>query len=235
MGIETQWIEQGMEDYKRLRAANIFTPQEMRCALRELVPHLTRKRDDDPVEKLERQLIGRNIPGFFPTPKAIVSRMLELAEIQPGDRVLEPSAGKGDILDMVRSQHPDARVAAVEINGTLLEVLAAKGHDVTQGDFLEHTGEYDRVVMNPPFENGQDIDHVRHAYDQLAPGGRLVSIMSQGPFFRDDKKAKEFREWLDEIGGQSEQLPEEAFKGIEAFRQTGVRTRIVWVDRPDPS
>jgi hypothetical protein len=51
--------------------------------------------------------------------------------------------------------------------------------------------------MNPPFEKGQDIEHVRHAYDQLKPGGRVVAIMSEGPFFRSDKKATEFRDWLE--------------------------------------
>ncbi len=235
VSIEMRWIEQGMEDYKRLQAANIHTPQEMRCALRELAPHLARKRDDDPVQKLEQQLIGRKIPGFFPTPKAVVSRMLELAEIEPGQRVLEPSAGKGDILDLIRSKHPDAHVTAVEINAALLEILGAKGHAVEQGDFLEHKSEYDRVVMNPPFENGLDIDHVQHAYDLIAPGGRVVAVMSEGPFFREDKKAEEFRRWLDELGGESEQLPEDAFKGIDAFRQTGVRTRIVSIDRGVPA
>ncbi len=73
--------------------------------------------------------------------------------------------------------------------------------------------------------------HVRHAVDQLASGGRVVAVMSEGPFFRQDRKANEFREWLDELGGESEQLPDDSFRGVEAFRETGVRTRIVWVDR----
>ena len=203
----------------------------MRCALRELLPHLQHKRDDDPVQKLEQQLIGMKLPGFFPTPRPLISRMLELAGIQPGERVLEPSAGKGDILDMIREHHPDARLHGIEWNATLLEIIAAKDHQAEQGDFLEHQGEYDRVVMNPPFENGLDIDHVRHAVDLLASGGRVVAVMSEGPFFRQDRKANEFREWLDELGGESEQLPEDSFRGVEAFRETGVRTRVVWVDK----
>ena len=200
-------------------------------ALRELVSHLKKKRDDDPVVKAEQALIGKQLNGFFPTPKAIISRMLELADIRPGHRVLEPSAGKGDILDMLREHYPDADVAAVEQNGTLFDVLAAKGHDVERGDFLEHAGTYDRIIMNPPFENGADIEHVRHAFDQLAADGRLVSVMSEGPFFRSDRKAKEFREWLDEAGGESEQLPGDAFAGSDAFRQTGVRTRLVQISK----
>ena len=45
-------------------------------------------------------------------------------------------------------------MTAVELNGTLFDVLEAKGHQVDRGDFMEHQGEYDRVVMNPPFEKG---------------------------------------------------------------------------------
>jgi len=81
------------------------------------------------------------------------------------------------------------------------------------------------------FENGSDIDHVRHGFDQLGEGGRLVAIMSDGPFFRSDRKAEAFREWLDELGGESEQLPEDAFSGSDAFRKTGVRTRIVQISK----
>jgi 16S rRNA G1207 methylase RsmC len=62
--------------------------------------------------------------------------------------------------------------------------------------------------MNPPFSNGQDIDHVRHAFDLLADGGRLIAIMSEGTFYRSDKKAVNFRAWLDEHSGTSERLPE---------------------------
>ena len=82
-----------------------------------------------------------------------------------------------------------------------------------------------------PFANGLDIDHVRHAFDQLAPGGRVVAVMSEGPFFRQDRKASEFREWLDALAGESEQLPEDSFRGVEAFRETGVRTRLVSIEK----
>jgi hypothetical protein len=87
--------------------------------------------------------------------------------------------------------------------------------------------------MNPPFENGTDIDHVRHAYDQLDAGGKLVAIMSEGPFFRSDSKAQEFRGWFDDLAGEAEQLPEDAFNGSDAFRKTGVRTQIVRLSKKD--
>ena len=103
-------------------------------------------------------------------------------------------------------------------NRTLADVLEAKGHDVEFTDFVQYQGQYDRIVMNPPFESGADIDQMRHAFECLAPGGRLVSVMSEGPFFRSDTQALAFRTWLDELGGTSEELPDDAFRGVEAFQ-----------------
>ena len=76
--------------------------------------------------------------------------------------------------------------------------------------------------MNPPFEQGQDIEHVRHAFDWLATGGHLVAVMSNGSFFREDKKATAFRDWLAYVRGESYPLPEDSFKESG----TGVRTRL---------
>ena len=60
---------------------------------------------------------------------------------------------------------------------------------------------YDRIVMNPPFSDRRDVEHVQHAYELLKPGGRLVAIMGEGSFFGSDKKAVAFREWLESVGG----------------------------------
>lgn len=62
----------------------------------------------------------------------------------------------------------------------------------------------------------------------LRPGGRLVAVMSEGPFFRARAADKAFREWLDAVGGRSRKLPEGAFEASG----TGVRTRLVVIDRP---
>ena len=45
----------------------------------------------------------------------------------------------------------------------------------------DELGTFDRVVMNPPFGHGADIEHIKHAYRKLKPGGRLVAICANGP------------------------------------------------------
>ncbi|WP_246839472.1 methyltransferase [Leptospira licerasiae] len=184
------------------------------------------------IKELERDLIGRKIPGFFPTPRTLGEHLLEQSDIEPGMSVLEPSAGKGDLADQIQEKtgiEPDT----IEMNSSLREILTEKNHKLVGWNFLEYEDKtYDRIIMNPPFENGQDIEHVRHAYDLLNPGGRLVAIVSEGPFYRSDTKARTFRDWLLENGGYSEQLPENSFSGKDSFRQTSVRTRLVVMDKP---
>jgi hypothetical protein len=216
------------EPVKRLKAANIHNEHELRQALREYIPLKSAKRDEDPVAKAERKLVGTKHAGFFPTPPSVIDRMLGNAGIEDGHDVLEPSAGKGDILDQVKRNHPGASLKALELNSAFNEVLGAKGHDFENGDFLKHDGKYDRIVMNPPFENGQDMEHVKHAYSLLKPGGRLVAVMAHGGTAKRD----EFDRWASELGGEIEPLPQGSFAGSDAFRKTGVNTKLVTIDKP---
>ena len=228
-----QSLKEKLEHHDRLKRADIHSLPELRAALREYLPLKTAADKEDPVKKAERDLKGKDIPGFFPTPRPAVEEMLDRADIQPGHTVLEPSAGKGDILDAIRERHPDAQTHALEYNSTLRDILQKKGHNVVGNDALDHVGQYDRIVMNPPFESGADRDHVRHQYENnLAPGGRMVGIMSEGPFSRQSAKDQEFRDWLESVGGTHEEMPEGSFAGNDAFRKTGVRTRMVTIDKP---
>jgi ParB/RepB/Spo0J family partition protein len=222
------------EDALRLRAMGIDTADayaEVRSALLGVLPPPDPERERRKrIAIAEADLVGTKIPGFFPTPAPVIERMLEEAEIEGCMTVLEPSAGKGDIVEAIQAAAPYAVVLTGERNQTLRSILELKGCEPF-ADFLEWGGSVQRIVMNPPFEKGQDIVHVRHAYDRLRPGGRLVSIMSEGPFFREGKADREFRIWLDLVGGRSEKLPEDSFKS--AFRSTSVATRLVVIDMPE--
>ena len=141
----------------------------------------------------------------------------------------------GDILDYAVEIEPGIRTWAIEVSYTLCEILTLKGYHLTEGSCLESQvpdDHVDVVLMNPPFENLADIDHVRWAFDKLKPGGTLVAIMSESVFFRDQKKPVDFRDWLVELGANVEELPEGSFTGKDSFRQTGVRARIVSIEKP---
>jgi hypothetical protein len=177
---------------------------------------------------LEAEIKLSTIPGFFPTPSAVVDLMLEQAHIETGMHVLEPSAGSGNIADAIRRDHPGAFIDVCEVNLRLRELLELKGHRLIASDFLEFkAGTYERILMNPPFELLNDCKHVRHAYDLLADRGVLVSIMSPSFEFRNDRKSTEFREWLGTVKATWETLPDGSFKSSG----TGVSTRLLVIDK----
>lgn len=177
-----------------------------------------------------QELRNTQIDGFFPTPPAVIALMLEHADIQPGMAVLEPSAGAGHIADAIRENSPDAKLHCCEANHRLREVLKLKGHHIATEDCLRHRGDYQRIVMNPPFERGLDGIHVRDAYDNLSSDGRIVAIVGAGIMQRSDSGAVEFREWLDSVGADVYDLPSGSFAGADAFNRTGVSTKMIVID-----
>src|SRR5205085_10543186 len=99
---------------------------------------------------------------------------------------------------------------AIEINFELakqLQIAFGTVATVHNFDFLEYLPEdfvpFDRIVMNPPFANGADILHIKHALKMLAPDGRLVALCANGPRLREQLMPLA-SEWID--------LPEASFK-----------------------
>lgn len=165
--------------------------------------------------------------GQFDSPPEVVAAVMELAAIEQPMRVLEPSAGLGALAlaaarltDQLMCVEIDERRAAALVKAGLSSVICA--------DFLtlDGVGRFDRVIMNPPFARQADIDHVLAAARRLRPGGRLVSVMSAGTGFRENRKAVEFRAWLERHGGRFAPLPPDAFKASG----TSVQTCLVSVD-----
>ncbi|MFM5499492.1 LPD38 domain-containing protein [Aeromonas veronii] len=236
----TSTIKDQIAGYGRLERMGITNHTELRAALRELV-RLQRGLNEaapqrDPVTEktnaLKRRLLNnRNaFIDFFPTPEEYAADLVDRLGIEPGMVVLEPSAGHGMLAEAARDA--GATVEAVELAGDLRDILQEKGFSLVGHDFMETTPSqrYDAVIMNPPFSNDMDIDHVRHAFGHLKPGGRLAAIVSSMAGQRSNKKNKAFREWLDDLGASEEMMPEGAFK--DSLNPTSVRTKIITIEKP---
>jgi len=115
---------------------------------------------------------------FYPTPKALIEKMLEpfysgtnrFDEAKysklSSKSILEPSAGKGDILDFIKSLNlRDIDLNAIELNIELQSILREKGYPILGEDFLKYNENcyWDLIIMNPPFSNGEE--HLLHAID----------------------------------------------------------------------
>ena len=159
----------------------------------------------------------------FWTPESLASEICDDLDIAEGMKFLEPSAGCGRIAEEARKR--GAKVTCCEVQDQWIQYLSKEKFPVLGVDFLTVHPQpvYDRIGMNPPFTRSQDILHVRHAHQLLTPGGRMVAIMSPGWTFRQDKKAVQFREWLDEKDHSWEEIPEGTFK------ESGTMVRTVKV------
>ncbi len=172
--------------------------------------------------------------GWFPTPAPLAADLVGLAHLRPGARVLEPSAGEGAIVAPLLAI--GAQVHAVEIDPKRHAVLRDLMGDPVpvrcqRDDFLARAAEpvFDAVVMNPPFAPPTtDVAHVRHAFNFLARGGRLVAVMSAGTSYREDGRTADLRDLVHGFGGAITPLPDDSFKGSG----TGVSTVVVTVTKP---
>ncbi len=167
-------------------------------------------------------------PQLFPTPKGVAQRMADMADIQPGHDVLEPSAGTGMLIGAMGGRmfghNPECgSIMAIEINRKLAERLQTEFPltVVHCCDFMEcgGIGHYDRIVMNPPFTNGSDIKHIMHARQFLKHGGRIVAICANGP---------RQNEQLRPLASHWEVLPADTFKDAG----TSVNTALVVIGTP---
>lgn len=173
-----------------------------------------------------KEFRGMKIPGFFPTPDGLIDIMIDRAELDNGMTILEPSAGLGNIPDRIVARGYDCNINCCERQNSLVEILGLKGYKVPAYDFFDlNPFPYDRIIMNPPFEKGQDVEHVTRAFNQyLKEEGILVSIMSSGVRSNLQQKFVDFRE-LVEANGEFYDVEAGAFK--DSFNPTGVNVCMV--------
>lgn len=180
---------------------------------------------EDPSELLEQISYGetRNLKKefqFFATPDKLADWLVELADINEADSILEPSAGQGAIVKAINRVLPNKKVYCYElmsVNQTILKNLTEV--EFIGEDFLNPDGkntaqqlQFDKIIANPPFSKNQDIDHVKEMYNCLKSGGRLVSITSKHWELSNNKKETSFREWLKEVGADQYDIDNGSFK-----------------------
>lgn len=132
--------------------------------------------DERPAKPQASTAVAKDL-SFYPTPAAVRQRVLDELPDLRGKKVLEPSCGDGRFMDDLRKR--GARPFGVEVDPGRAAQTRAKGHNVMLANFLGTmpTGDFDFVIMNPPFYGKHYAKHVEHALKFLKPGGRLVAIL----------------------------------------------------------
>ncbi|MNP93542.1 Transglycosylase SLT domain protein [compost metagenome] len=120
---------------------------------------------------------------YFATPEPLGFKMAEWADIQQGDKVLEPSAGHGAIARFF-PEHTDVTMVEPSYELSQRAALANGNARIVNDRFedLHVSNKYDTIVMNPPYGSGGKtaIEHVSKAAKHLRDGGRIVALIPRG-------------------------------------------------------
>lgn len=199
---------------------------------------------------------------FYPTPRAVIEKMLEPYRTRTSalrgynyydiadKTILEPSAGKGDILDYITGNYVLSteenvhgnkfetktrdcvsvkKVYCCEQDPNLRHILQNKDYRVIADNFLEYNGDYyfDIILMNPPFSNGDE--HLLKAWEILQSGD-IVCLLNAETLKNPYSKRRKLLVDIIEQYGSWEELGN-VFSTAE--RKTGVNVALVRLAKPD--
>lgn len=167
---------------------------------------------------------------FFATPPEVADWLVMLAGgVHEDEKVLEPSAGTGAIIDAIHRSCNDLVVDCFELMPENKELLSKKSNiNILGDDFTKYDlGLYDKIIANPPFSKNQDIRHVKRMYEHLNNGGTVAAIMSCHWKIASEKECADFREWLKDVHAKICDIEEGSFKQSG----TGIETTAVIIQK----
>lgn len=167
-------------------------------------------------------IVAGNVPAknqfsLFQTPDSVIDGMIaELRSYCPDPdaayRFLEPHGGTGAIARRLRKEYRNSTVDIVEIDPVNIHILKAQGFAPVNADFLTYTisGDYDAVVMNPPFDGNEYVKHIEKAVTLIGKWGCVVTIAPAAVSFNNG--ALPLLHLIHERSGTIEELPVKSFK-----------------------
>ena len=170
---------------------------------------------------------------LYPTPEWLVKKMLSKVDFrnQKIKNILEPSAGLGNIIDVINSdinRHSSYNVCAIEIDNKCRNVLLSKNVKVIDSDFLLYNGleQFDLIIANFPFSDGDK--HLHKALDVLF-SGQIVCLLNaetiKNPY---SNSRKDLVSKLNKLDAKIEYI-QNAFS--DADRKTNVETALIYISK----
>lgn len=180
---------------------------------------------------------------FYPTPQNLIDKMLCGLDFSMIKSILEPSAGKGNIVEALKKKEESHNkyygkkyfefdIDCIESDQNLQHIIKGKNFRVVYNDFLTYNTmkEYDLIIMNPPFSNG--CKHLLKALEmQERNGGAVVCLLNaetlKNPCTND---RQDLKRKLTEYSAKIEFI-QDAF--LDAERKTAVEIALVKVQLPE--
>ena len=174
---------------------------------------------------------------FYPTPDNLIEKLVEGVDFRYIKNILEPSAGKGNIVDYIsnnkssiidywRKTRKKLDIDCIELDNNLKYILQGKGYRVVYDDFLHYNTlkNYDLIVANFPFSEGDK--HLKKSLNMLEmSGGELRCIVNaetiKNPY---SNIRKEIIQLLNKYNASIEYLQD---KFVNAERKTNVEIALI--------
>ncbi len=180
--------------------------------------------------------------GFYPTPPGLADKLLGGIDWDYIETVLEPSAGKGNLVKSAtqkarkRRYHKGLEVDCVEIDPYLRSILEHEFKEseqvyVVHDDFLtfQSRKHYDLIVMNPPFADG-DAHLLKAIEMQKRWGGQIRCLLNAETLLNPcTNRRKVLESQLAELGAEVEYI-EGGFANGE--RATDVTVALIKISIP---
>lgn len=170
---------------------------------------------------------------FYPTPKRLIDKMIEKIKKAP-DNVLEPSAGKGDIIERLNDcgkfgYYRRLNVAAIEKDPDLRATLRGKQIKVLDSDFLTYSGpdKFDLIIANPPFDDGDK--HLLKAIDIMYRGEIVFLLNAETIRNPCTNTRKLLVKRLQELNADIEFI-KNGFANADAERKTDVEVALIYIN-----
>lgn len=165
---------------------------------------------------------------FFPTPDHVLDQMLLGIDVK-NKIILEPSAGKGNIVSRLQADGAK-EVLAIEKDPELRKILESKCKVIgteflqTQSDAISHI---DLIIMNPPFS--ADERHINYAFEIAPPGCKIIALCNLATIKNVCTKEREQLNATVEEYGCWQDLGD-CFSSAE--RSTNVEVALIQIQKP---
>ncbi|HEY0170277.1 MAG TPA: DUF4942 domain-containing protein [Pyrinomonadaceae bacterium] len=186
-------------------------------------------------------MTAKFIEDLYPTPRAVIIKMLAGIKLNEVDNVLDLGAGRGDISQYIAeswkhgySYRSRGGIDVVEINPDLQAMLRGKGLRLVHDDILTFSTQkvYDLIIANFPFSIGAECLQV--ALNLLERnGGHLRCLVNAITIRRPATRlAERVKNRLLELGAEIEYLPEEFTSAERPTKVEGAFIKL-HVEKPE--
>lgn len=119
--------------------------------------------------------------------------------IKPNFKILEPSAGEGNLVDFIaKAIGSKNNIDVIELNADKVNTLKEKGYNVIGRDYMNTSLEntYDVIIACPPFKDNANLYHIQKMYTDVKDGGYVLTLCNSQWITDNSEKSVSFRKFL---------------------------------------